>query len=56
MDLYLNDNKKYKIIINDVVYTINLYAAEITGDRLISSDNFILKDIYGIYLKAKKEE
>lgn len=56
MDFYLNDNKKYKIIIDDVVYTLDLYTAEITGDRLISSDDFILTDIYGIYLRAKREE
>lgn len=56
MELYLNDKQKYKIILNGVVYNLNLYTTNITGDRLISSDNFILQDMYNIYLKAKEEE
>ena len=56
MDLYLNDDKKYKVILDGVVYNLQLYTATLTGDRLISSDDFILQDKYGIYLQATKEE
>lgn len=56
MDLYLNDSKKYKIIIDGVIYNLQLYTTTITGDRLFSSDDFILQDIYGIYLQANEEE
>jgi hypothetical protein len=52
MDLYLNDNKKQKVILNDVVYNLILYTQPLIGDRLISSDNYILQDKYGVYLMS----
>lgn len=51
MALYLGSDKR-KIILDSVVYRFNLFTeAPITNSiRLLSSDNYILKDSNGLYL------
>lgn len=58
MGLYLGSgNQSLKIILNGVVYKLNLYStAPITnGIVLISSDNYILKDVNDQYLTVIEE-
>ena len=57
MALYLG-NEKVKINLNDTVYYLNLFfKTPITnGIRLLSFDNYILKDSNGLYITAEKEE
>lgn len=57
MALYLGD-KKIKININGVIYKLNLYSQTLitNGIRLLSSDNYILKDSNGFYITAKDGE
>ena len=58
MALYLGSGKKQKLISNGAVYYINLFSkTSITnGIKLLSSDNYILKDSNGLYLTAKESE
>ena len=59
MGLYLGSgNQSLKIILDGVVYKLNLYStAPITnGIVLISSDNYVLKDIDDQYLTVDEEE
>lgn len=59
MGLYLGSgNQSLKIILNGVVYKLNLYStAPLTnGIVLISSDNYILKDSNNQYLTITEEE
>ena len=58
MALYIGD-QKCKLVLggkvcNVIVYTPN--AVIINGIKLLSSDDFILKDINGLYLTTKKED
>lgn len=58
MGLYLGSNKK-KLYLDNNVYCINLYvtsAPTINGDKLLSSDNYILKDLNGLFLTVKEDE
>lgn len=57
MALYLGNSEKLKVILNNVVYNVNLYStAPITnGVRLLSSEGYILKDSNGLYITAKGE-
>lgn len=57
MALYLGSDK-VKINLNDVKYYLNLYSeTPITnGIRLLSFDNYILKDSGGLYLTAKEKK
>ena len=56
MALYLGNSGKLKLILNGVAYKINVYTGEsvINGDKLLSSDNYILKDSSGCYLTFEK--
>jgi hypothetical protein len=55
MALYLGRSGKVKVNINGVAYCLNLFSKTpiINGIMLISSDDYILKDIRDIYLTAK---
>lgn len=57
MALYLG-NDKITINLNDVMYLLNVYSSEliINGVLLLSSDDYILRDINGLYLTAKEAE
>ncbi len=52
MALYLGNSGKLKLILNGVVYKLNVYTGTKTesGVRLLSSDNYILTDSNGVYL------
>ena len=52
MGLYLDGSEKLKIILNGVVYKVNIYSSGtiVKGIRLLSSDNYILQDSNGVYL------
>lgn len=54
MALYLGENK-VKINLNGVVYCLNLYSTTpITNiGWLLSSDNYLLQDLNGVYLIPK---
>ena len=58
MALYLGESERLKIVINNVVYKLNLYSSEhITNNaRLLSSDNLILLDANGVYLTVKESD
>ena len=53
MSFYLGVNK-YKIKLNGVTYKV-IVEGKMIGDRLLSSDNYILRDRNGIYLMPKVE-
>ena len=56
MGLYLGNSGRLKLILNGVVYKVNVYTGTqaINGVRLLSSDDYILKDINGEYLTIKE--
>ena len=56
MAVYLGNNQ-VQIYVNGILYKLNLYSTApiLNGDRLLSLDNYILKDFNGLYLTAKKE-
>lgn len=59
MALYLgSDNKKQKVILNGVVYCLNLLSEIIitNGVRLLSSEGYVLKDSNGVYLTTKESD
>lgn len=58
MALYVGNSDKQKIILNGVVYNFNLYTTiPITNFiRLLSSDNYTLKDSEGLYLTVEEDE
>lgn len=58
MALYLGSSDKQKVILDGVVYRFNLFTtAPITNFiRLLSSDNYILKDSEGLYLTVEEDE
>lgn len=56
MALYLgNDEIKRKVISNNIIYSFKLFTEIImtNGVRLLSSDNYTLKDSNGLYLTVK---
>lgn len=53
MALYLGSSEKVKIISNNVKCILNIV---IVSNRLLSSDNYILKDLNGLYLIAKEDK
>jgi len=55
MALYLG-NKIFKIILNNTIYNLIVSSSITNGINLLSSDNYILKDINGILLTAKESE
>ena len=58
MGLYLGDSRKLKLILNGVTYCLNIFSETpiLDGVRLLSSDNYILKDKNGLYLTVKESE
>ena len=58
MALYLGNSDKLKVMIDGVVYRFNLFSkTPITnGIRLLSSDDFTLKDSKGLYLTVEEVE
>lgn len=58
MALYLGSSEKLKININGVAYILNLISKTpiTSGIKLLSSENYILKDSNGLYLTAKENE
>lgn len=57
MTLYLGRDK-VKINLNGVVYCLNLFSdsAITNGIKLLSYDNYILKDLNGLYLTSKEDK
>lgn len=57
MALYLG-NSKIKINLNNNKYDLKLFSLTpiLNGTRLLSSDNYILKDKNGRYLTAKEDK
>lgn len=58
MALYLGSNGKQKINLNNVQYQLNLYSLIpiINGIKLLSLDDYSLRDINGLYLTVKESE
>lgn len=58
MALYLGNSEKLKINLNSVVYYLNFFSTTpiTNGIRLLSSDEYILKDSNNLYLTFKEEE
>lgn len=58
MALYLGSSEQLKLYWDGKLYKFNLYTkTPITnGIRLLSFDNFILKDSNGLYLTVKESE
>ena len=56
MALYLGNSNKLKVILNGTVYKFNLFSGTpiTNGIRLLSFDNYILKDSNGVYLTVEK--
>ena len=57
MALYLGSNKKLKASLGGIAVCLNIVnaAPSISAIRLLSSDNYILKDSMGVYLIPKIE-
>lgn len=57
MALYLGNNK-IKINFNGTICCLHISekAPTITGIKLLTSDNYVLKDLNGLYLTAKEGE
>lgn len=57
MALYLG-SEKIKINLDNVIYYLNLYSTTPIADgvRLLSFDNYILKDNNGLYLTVKESD
>lgn len=58
MALYLGSGDKIKIFLNGSQCRLNLLSTPliITGTKLLTSDNYILKDSNGVYLIPKESE
>ena len=56
MSLYLGNSEKLKVNLNNVIYRFMLFSENpiTNGTRLLSSDNYTLKDSNGIYLTIKE--
>ena len=52
MALYLGESERLKIVINNVVYKLNLYSSGVITNHgmLLSFDDFVLRDVNGLYL------
>lgn len=57
MVLYLGD-KKVKLNLNGSIWRLNIFSQKpaIEYNGIISSDNYILTDCNGVYLKIKENE
>lgn len=58
MALYLGSGQKVKINLANNKYDLKLFSLTpiLNGTRLLSSDNYILKDKNGRYLTAKEDK
>ena len=58
MALYLGSSEELKINLDGIVYYLNLYSKNpiTNGVRLLSDDNYILKDLNGLYITTKENE
>jgi hypothetical protein len=58
MALYLGSSDKLKVVLNGDSYCLNLFSlTPITnGVRLLSSEDYILKDSSNLYLTTKESE
>ena len=58
MALYLGSSDKQKIILDGKTYYLNLFSKIIitNNDILLSSDNYIIKDLNGLFLTVKEDE
>ena len=58
MALYLGSSEKRKVILDGVVYRFNLFTSTPIANfiRLLSSDNYVLKDSKGLYLIPKEDK
>lgn len=58
MALYLGNSEKLKVVLNGNKYFLNLLSEVLitNGVRLLSLDNYILKDSNGIYLTSKEDK
>lgn len=58
MALYLGSSGNLKIILNGIVYSVELIpiAPVLNNIALLSSDNYILKDLNGVCLTAKESD
>ncbi len=56
MSLYLGNSEKLKVNLNSVIYIFKSFSENpiTNGIRLLSSDNYTLKDFNGIYLTVKE--
>lgn len=57
MALYLGNSEKLRITLSNGKYALNIpsiSAPSTSGVRLLSFDNYILKDSNGLYLTAKE--
>lgn len=57
MALYFG-SEKVEIHLNGVLYDLNSFfkTPTLNGVLLLSSDDYIIKDVNGLYLTAKEEE
>ncbi len=57
MTLYLGSSGKQKIMLNGVAYCLNIFSSEAitNGVRLLSFDNYVLRDSNGLYLTINEE-
>lgn len=58
MALYLGSSDKLKINLNNVAYCLNLYSTTpiTNGVRLLTLENYILKDSNDLYITSKENE
>lgn len=58
MALYLGNSGKLNINLAGAVHHLNFFSSTIifNGIQLLSSDNYILKDLNGLYLTVKESE
>ncbi len=59
MALYLgNSNEKLKIVSNNTKVSMKIVTMPtiFSGVKLLSSDNYVLQDMNGVYLTAKESE
>lgn len=58
MGLYLGSGQKIKINLTNNKYSLKLFSLTpiLNGTKLLSSDNYILKDKNGRYLTAKEDK
>lgn len=57
MAVYLGENR-IKINLNGIVYILNLFttAPILNGIRLLTSENYVIRDSNGLYITVKEDE